>query len=385
MEPFKNDAEISAALRAMRPTIRPEFAATLDARAAGGFPHDRRSPLSRIAELRDRISAVPPRRVLAPAGGVAVATVVIATALIVTSETGTRTNISNPAPQGSGATAPAAGQAAPIQPSAGKGASGAGRASAGGLPETQSSAVRVERAPAPRTGPYASRAAHRDIERSAEVVLGAKPEEVRGDAAKVFDAVHAVNGIVLRSSVRDGGEGEAGAYFELLIPSGRLGDALASLSAIAEVRSRHESTADITAPTVGIGERLRDSRARVQSLLAELAGASSEAERAPVEVELRAERARAAQLRSRLAELSRRANLSRVAVRIETGKGSASDGGGGGWGIDDGFDDAGRILAVAAGVTVIGLAILAPLAALALLAWLTRRAWVRHARRAALG
>ena len=55
------------------------------------------------------------------------------------------------------------------------------------------------------------------------------------------------------------------------------------------------------------------------------------------------------------------------------------------WGIDDAFHDAGHILAVAAAVTVVGLAILGPIALIALLAWLTHRTWVRRERRRALG
>jgi len=56
----------------------------------------------------------------------------------------------------------------------------------------------------------------------------------------------------------------------------------------------------------------------------------------------------------------------------------------GGWGVSDGLDDAGRILAVAAGVTVIALAILGPLALIALLAWLAHRILVRRSRERAL-
>ncbi len=64
----------------------------------------------------------------------------------------------------------------------------------------------------PASGPYAtSRRPTATIERSAEIVLGAEPAEVAEDAAEVFDAVHAANGIVLSSSIRDGagGQGEA--------------------------------------------------------------------------------------------------------------------------------------------------------------------------------
>lgn len=53
-------------------------------------------------------------------------------------------------------------------------------------------------------------------------------------------------------------------------------------------------------------------------------------------------------------------------------------------GVSDGLHDAGRILAIAAGVAVVSLAIIAPLALVFLLAWLTYRAWVRSRREQAL-
>ena len=186
--------------------------------------------------------------------------------------------------------------------------------------------AKVEAAPS-STGPYASQVAHRDVERSAQIVLGANPADLSKDAAQVFEAVHAYNGIVLSSSIRDGREGEAAAQFELLIPGAKLGDALAAFSSIAEVRSRHQSSDDITAPTVRIGERLRDSRAKVGGLLKQLAGANTDAERAAAEAELRTEQRHAASLRSQLTTLQRRANLSRVSLRIETDAGSGASSG----------------------------------------------------------
>ncbi len=177
---------------------------------------------------------------------------------------------------------------------------------------------------------------------------------------------------------RGGSAGDAGARFDLLIPSAKLSDALAAFSGIAEVRSRHEATNDITAPTVGLSERLQDSNAKIDGLLNELAGSETEAERDAVEAELRAERNRAASLRSSLSGIQRRASFSRVSLRIETGA-AASSGSDDGWGIGDALDDAGHILAVAAGVTIVGLAILGPLALICLLLWLASRAWVSAA------
>jgi hypothetical protein len=72
-------------------------------------------------------------------------------------------------------------------------------------------------------------------------------------------------------------------------------------------------------------------------------------------------------------------------VRIESESTSTATGGSNRWGIDNGLADAGRILAIAAGVTVVGLAVLGPLALLGLLAWLTRRGWIRRRREQALG
>ena len=81
--------------------------------------------------------------------------------------------------------------------------------------------------------------------------------------------------------------------------------------------------------------------------------------------------------------LRRQTHLSSVFLRIETGGAAAEDGGS--WGVGDGLDEAGHIIAVAAGVTVIALAILAPLALIVLLVWLARRAWVTRSRERALG
>jgi hypothetical protein len=220
---------------------------------------------------------------------------------------------------------------------------------------------------------------HRKIERSAEIGLLADPADIADDSAKVFAAVHDANGIVLYSTTSSGSNG--GARFELLIPSLRLGDALAAFSSIDEVRSRHEATDDITKPTVTVSEELQDSQARVDSLLAQLASAEVESEREAIAAELRSERGQTARLRNQLARLHQRTTYSRVLVRIQSGAASDSNGT---WGIGDAFHDAGHILGIAAGVTLVGLAVIAPLALLCLLAWLAQRLWLRTRRERAL-
>ena len=379
MNPFRDDADLAAELGALRPAPRPAFAAELDERAAAGFP--RRSWLdgSALAGLGERLRALSPRRIVLSAGATALASIALATVVVVGTESGPRTTAVDPSSATGGAAHrglfddPRAKGEAPTQtaaPSAGVERSyGAAGAHALGS----------------NSGPFANGSAHRDIERSAEVVLGADPADVAEDAGRVFDAVHAVDGIVLRSSTVEGPAGRAGAEFELLIPSARLGDALADFSAIDEVRSRHEATADITAPTVAVEERLQDSRARIDGLLAQLAAAETESEREAVETELSTERRHVAFLRTRLARLDRRANFSRVSLRIETGAASSPTDEGGTWGIGDALHDAGHILAIAAAIALVSLAVLGPIVLIALIAWLAQRAWVRRSRERALG
>jgi Domain of unknown function (DUF4349) len=371
MEPRRDEDQLVADLRALRPTPHPEFAEELDKRAAAGFP--RRSRLPRISF--GRLRAVPPKRLLIPAGGLAVVLIAVLTTVGITNESEHHSE-----PSGLLSLTEEVDSASKSEPEEHlRGDLGAQAPTAEGTTSAAAGAgTEVE--------PLASGAApsrHRAVERSAELVLGADPADLADDSAEVFEAVHAHDGIVMRSSTREGEPGFAAARFELLIPSAKLSDALAILSAIDEVRSRHETTADITAPTVTTVELLQDSKARVDSLLAQLEAAETEPEREAVEAELRQERRHRARLRSQLQHLQRRADLSRVLVRIETGAVEDSSGGGT-WGIGDALDDAGHILAVAVAAAVVALAILGPIALIALLAWLAHRAWLRRERRRVL-
>jgi Domain of unknown function (DUF4349) len=381
--PRDRDDQLTEDLRALRPTPRPEFAAELDQRAAAGFPrrsHWRWTPFERLRSMQ-------PRKLLIPAGGLAVLAIALATAVTMSSEQSDSSNLAVLQPSeevqrsNQGAPSPDQGRSGSASfeyssevPMA---SSAAGSAASGAGVETEeSTSAGAGDAAALASEPNPS---HRAVERSAELVLAAAPGDVGDDSAKVFEAVHAHDGIVMSSSTREGKTGEAAARFELLIPSAKLGDALAALSAIDEVRTRHEATDDITAPTVAAGELLADSKARIDSLLAQLEGAEAESEREAVEAELAQERRHRARLRAQLQHLERRADYSRVLVRIETG-GAEAPSEGGAWGVGDALDDAGQILAVAAAVTVVALAIVGPIALIALLAWLTHRAWVRRER-----
>lgn len=404
MEPRREDTDLATELRELRPTPRPDFVAELDARAAAGFPaaNGEEAGPSLSHRLAERLGRLPRRRLPALAATVAVAAIAVATAVVAISEDET---VTSPAERFAGAperldrTVPLDRtiEGPPVQYSAqpralGRAAGGSAAAGgSGGSPSLHSGEATAAEGTAAdgaaanlrASGPNAFLTSRRDVERSARLVLATEPSQVRAAAARVFETVHAYDGIVLRSSILAGDDSEASAVFELLIPSGKLGDALAGFSEIADVRSRQEATGDVTGRTTGLEERLRESRARIEGLLGELAGADTEAERGAVERELRFERRRLAALRAALQGLERRVNLSRVSLRIESGSPHGDDGDGS-WGVADAFDDAGRILAIAAGVTLIGLAVLAPLALIAALAWLAGRALARRRREGVL-
>jgi Domain of unknown function (DUF4349) len=423
MEPHRDD-EFVAVLESLRPEPDQEFAAQLDERAAAGFPRPARERRARLPFRRSlrRLRTTPPRRLLLPAGCLIVTAIAVATAAIALNESDSTPKVVAAAPQvirigGGGKDAEVEEEVASssasnpsevagnttrlakpevqVGDSCASGTAGCGAHSkfdgsffsqgSGSNPAAAGKTSGVQLATELLTsGPYASRARHRDVERAAEVTLGTDPSEVGDASGKVLESVHASDGVVLNSSVHGGSEGTPSARFELLIPSAKLSDALASFSEIAEVRARHESSNDITAPTVTTGELLQDSHARIESLLNQLASAETETEREAVEAKLRAERRHAASLKAQLTSLQRRANLSRVSLRIVSDEAPPS-GAGGGWDAGDALHDAGHVLSVAAGVTILALAILAPIALIALLVWLAYRAWLRARRERALG
>jgi Domain of unknown function (DUF4349) len=389
METRKDDFDLTAELRALRPSPSAAFADELDARAAAGFAKDERSRKGPFIARAIREASM--RRLVLPAGATALAALVIATAVVAInredqSSSGQATLSSlgaekSPPVEGGKGTqfSDTPSTLSGGGPPSGRTTAGAGEASTG-----SNAGYRLGAAPQPLAG-----AGRRKVERDAELVLRSDPGEIGENANEVFAVVHANGGIVLNSSIHDwtatagNRPAEARADFELLIPAARLNDTLASLSRIADVRSRHESTLDITAPTVGAAERLGDMRARIDGLLAQLASAENADERAAVETELRNARRIAAVLQSRLDRLQQRARFAHVSLRIESG-GATGESGSGNWGVNDALSDAGRILTIAAGVALIGIAVLAPLALIALLAWWGSRTWTRRRRERAL-
>lgn len=391
MQTRNDDLDLQAELRALRPEPDEAFTADLDARAAAGFPADHQSAAGMLRRTLEALRIPSPRRFALPAGAIAVTTIAIATAVIAVSEDGpgvggAPTTISS-APQrlsDDNARGISRASSGPKVGGRAEDASGSPSVQYSSKPSTAASDAPGEaksQLESPAVRPPSAQP-RREIQRTATLVLGTDPTELRSATGEVFAVVRTYDGIVLHSSVRDGDEANAAASFDLMIPSDKLGAAMAAFSAIADVRSRSDSTLDVTAPAVAVEERIRDSRATVGGLLTQLDDAADETQRAALEAELRKARRKLARQRSQLQALQRRTDLSRVSLRIEGAP--SSDGEASGWGIGDAAGDAGRILVIAAGVTLVGAAIVVPLALIGLLAWLAHRVWVRRGRRHAL-
>lgn len=345
-------AELATLLVAEAPRPSTSFAASLDARVARRFPAPARAPTSRARRLP-----------LVPAfAGVALTAVL---ALLVAFNALDRGSGGG----GGGDMATSSGGAAEA-PALDSGAGSASSAPDAGAP-----------AAAPESAPPA---ASRKVEQSSTVELGAPTDKVDDVAQGVLGVVDRNRGIVDESTVAtraDGGE----ASFRLRIPAARLQAALGQLSRLpdAHVLSRTDDTLDVNQTYVSVRRKLDGAEAERTGLLRALERTTDDAERDRLKVRLDAVERRVAALQRSQRALDRRVDYSRVDLTVRA---TADDDGSGGGGFTPGsaLHDAGRVLAVTAGVIVIAAAALVPVALLALLAWPLARAARRRRREQAL-
>jgi hypothetical protein len=328
-------SELVADVRAQRPQMDPAFAARLDARV-------------------DAARKAPPRRswlAWSPLAGFAAALVI---ALIVVSGGGDSTNYA--------------------------GSSGAGSSAAQSAPADRSA---KSAAPALSSGAASevSPAIGRKVERNTTMQLSTSRTDVQSVADDIVATTQRFGGIVDSSQISTS-DAEASAVFSLRIPTRRLDDAVAALSKLAHVASLSQGSTDITGPFVSATDRLRDARAERQALLKALARATTTQEVDALKARLRDNRSQIAAIKGELNSLRRRANLSRVDVTV-AGNGHKGSGGGT-WTPGDAAGDALRVLEVAAGVALIGLAVVVPLALLGGAAALMARATRRRRRESAM-
>jgi hypothetical protein len=337
-------AELALLLRDDRPEPSPAWAGRLDSRVEARFPARRKE---RFVWLRKAAPAIAIAAILMPI--VALATL---------------TDGSDDSESGSGGSAEVA------SPASDEGAGG------GGETLQEDSAVQ----PATRSSgdPSSDRRESRKQQRSASLTLAAPRRELDSVANQVGQVASDLGGFVRFSTISS----NAGGSLELRVPSNRLDTAIERLSDLGRMRELSRQTEDITRSVVSARERLTDARAERKALLAQLADAVTVNETESIRARLEIVSREIAAARNRLQRVNNRASFADVRVALVPS--GAADDEGGAWTPGDAFDDALRVLEVAAGVALIAAAVLLPLALIWLLAWLARRGVSRRRRERAL-
>jgi hypothetical protein len=225
----------------------------------------------------------------------------------------------------------------------------------------------------------------RKVERSSTIELGAPAERVDDVAQGVLGVVARSGGIVDASTIatREGG-GEA--RFELRIPAARLQRTLAQLSELPDARvlSRTDDALDVNQAYVSVQRKLSAAEARRTATANALRRATDQDEIDRLSAELATLDRQIAGWERDQRALDRRVDFSKVALTVRTDERAGDEDDGGGFTPGAAFDDAGRLLAVTAGVAVIAAAALVPLALLAACTWPLARALRRRRREQAL-
>jgi hypothetical protein len=369
--------ELALALRDERPRPTEGFGRTLDDRVERGFPG--RDPRVRASGRRWWSGW------LAPAA-VSLATVMLVAVLVVSGPSGDQGE-AGLGEAGSGATSAqeesSAGSGASASPAEDAGGGGRARTAqddaATGLAEPVAPALVP---PAPGGGsPGSDGRERRSVERSASLTLAARPRDIDTVSARIQAVTRQQRGFVVSSTVNSSARG-GGGTFELRIPTRNLDAAMAALSRLGNVRERAQRSQDITAQTVSARSGLKDARTERKSLLRQLGEAVTPTETESIRrrldiVSREIERARASVRRVTNRAAFSTVSVTLVADRSARGPGADEDDN---WTPGDAWNDALRVLEVAAGVAVIALAIALPLALLAAPAALAAR-WTRRRRR----
>jgi hypothetical protein len=164
------------------------------------------------------------------------------------------------------------------------------------------------------------------------------------------------------------------ASFQLSVPSSNLSATMSALSRLhgAKVVSRTDASQDITGEVGGAGRRLADARALRRSLLKQLAAATTTEQVDSLKIQIRDAEASISSDQTALNKLHGQVSFSSISVTINAATlPVAPVSHGSTFSLGRSAHDAGRVLVVVAGVALIALAVLVPLALVAALA-----AWI---------
>ena len=395
---FAEIAELALLLTAERPQPAPAFAASLDQRVARRFAPDP--------------AAGPPRRrrtrwALSPAwgGGIVAAAAVLVVAVVLAGGGGSSSSSSSSSSENgtpaltsaSASSAPAhAGSHGtpllPASPAARKAVPSVGSVKgtpAQSLPFTTQSAngaVSSSAAPSSAAAPTPP-SSGRKIVQSAQLSLTTPPARIDTVAQEVFNVVGSQSGFVQRSNVTAGGAANSYAQFQLSVPSSNLSQTMAQLSQLkfASVSSRTDATQDVNDQYVGDVRRLADAKALRTALLKQLANAVTTSQIDSLNQQIHDADSAISSAQATLSGLNHQIDYSQIQVTINGALiAPAKHHKNTGFTLGTAAHDSGRVLTIAAGVALIALAALVPIALLAALGWWVVTAVRRRRREQAL-
>ena len=367
-------AEIALLLSSERPEIPTSFAQSMDQRVARRF-----APAPAKVSRRRRW----PSAGFWEATGALTAAVALLAAIVVVAGRGHGASSAS-----TSSAAATAASTAPSRPPAGRSAS-TPRSSASSGAASQPALVPPAGQSSSPSGspPLQPPTSGRKVVQGAQLSLAAPPNRIEDVAQQVYDVIGELNGIVENSTVTQTGGPDGYAEFQLSVPNASLGQAMSRLSSLnyAVVLSRTDQSQDITDAYGAAQRRLADARALRTSLLQQLASATTTEQVDSLKAQIHDAEASISSDQATLARMDQQVNFSQLSLEITARSTPAPvSHGGGGFGIGRAAHDAGRVLTVAAGVALIALAALTPIALVVALGWWIGSAVKRRRREQAL-
>jgi hypothetical protein len=352
--------DLEMLLRDVKPAPNPNWAARLDKRAAAGFP----SPPSRrqrfVRGIRDHFAAL----------SLATATVGALFLIVVVIGKNVDTGGNDSA---SGGTVAAMATPGASEGSVTREKSSADSAAGASSPPLSAPTLRGAAPDAPRS-----------VLKNASITLTTTVGDVQGLSDRAIRVADTLGGYVADSSVETTGS-RATASVTLKVPAAKLDDALAQLSKLGHVSSRSQETQDLTDQREVLEAAVRDARADREGLRNRLEKATTDKQRDRLRAQLNTASRRVTRTQRQVAELNNAVSYATIDLTIRGKKaGGAAAAADDRWTPGDAVRDAGRVLEVIAGVVLIGLAILLPVAILAALAAYANRGLTRRRRERAL-
>ncbi|MDA0172816.1 DUF4349 domain-containing protein [Solirubrobacter taibaiensis] len=346
--------DLETLLRDVKPAPNPAWALKLDTRVANRFP----TPPSRARRAMISVG----EHMLAIVASVAIAGVM--GVIVIAGLSGAGGGDEEPASAGGSATSS---EAIPE------------------MSEQSSSGGSAGDSAAPAAAPESLQRDARAVKSNTSLTLSTTPDRVQGLTNRAITIVDSLGGFVQSSQIDQDGSRRAIATLSLRIPTAKRDDGLARISKLANVQSRSQETEDVTDQREALEAAVRDARADREGLRNRLAKATTDKERSRLRALVNRSSRRVTQAQRQVNELGREVSYATVDLEIRgTRRSGEAAAPGDRWTPGDALGDAVRVLEVIAGVLMIVLAILLPIAAIVVLAAIAARILTRRRRERAL-